>query len=107
MSKGKLAIGAVFGAVAGFVTGVLLAPKSGKETRKDIKGAALKAKNNVVDEAEKAKDFAEEKVKQVRNKAETVVDDVAGKANDLKNRAEQAVEGAKKGFNKKPTTKKK
>jgi len=107
MSKGKLAIGAVFGAVAGFVTGVLLAPKSGKETREDIKGAALKTKNNVVDEAEKAKDFAEEKVKQVRNKAENVVDDVTDKATELKNRAEQAVEGAKKGFNKKPTTKKK
>ena len=106
MSKGKLAIGAVFGAIAGFVGGVLLAPKSGKETRGDIKDAALKAKDTVVDEAEKAKDFAEEKVKQVRGKADEVVADVSGKANDLKGRAEQAVEGAKKGFSKKPNKKK-
>ena len=107
MSKGKLAAGAVFGAIAGFVTGVLLAPKSGKQTREEIKGAALKTKGTVADEAEKAKDFAEEKVKQVRSKAEGVVDDVTDKATELKGRAERAIEGAKKEFNKKPTNKKK
>ena len=33
MSKGKFALGALFGAVAGVIAGVLTAPKSGKETR--------------------------------------------------------------------------
>lgn len=40
----KLAIGALVGAAAGFVAGILTAPKSGKETRQDIKSTANKAK---------------------------------------------------------------
>ena len=36
----KIAIGAAIAAVAGYVAGVLTAPKSGKETRADIKNAA-------------------------------------------------------------------
>ncbi len=45
----KLAIGAAIGVAAGFIAGVLTAPKSGKETRKDIKDTATK----VTREAEK------------------------------------------------------
>lgn len=45
----KLAIGAAVGVVTGFVAGILTAPKSGKETRKDIKNTA----NKVTREAEK------------------------------------------------------
>jgi len=45
----KLALGAVVGVVAGFLTGILTAPKSGQETRADIKQTA----NNVKREAEK------------------------------------------------------
>jgi len=107
MTKGKVAVGAVFGAIAGFVTGILLAPKSGKETREDIKHVALDTKDKVADEAGKAKDAAVKTANDVKNKAEEVVGDVTDKANELKGRAEQAVEGAKKGFNKKPTNNKK
>lgn len=45
MSKGngkKFALGALIGVLAGFVTGILTAPKSGKETRQDIKRTANK-----------------------------------------------------------------
>ena len=105
MSKGKVALGAVFGAVAGFVTGILLAPKSGKETRQDIKNTALKTKDTVVTEAEKAKDATLRKANELKDKAEDVAEDVKGKAVELKGRTEQAIEGAKKGFNKKPAKK--
>lgn len=46
MSKkaSKFAVGAVIAAAAGYVTGILTAPKSGKETRKDIKDTAVKAR---------------------------------------------------------------
>jgi len=45
----KLALGASIAAAAGFITGILTAPKSGKETRQDVKNTA----NNVKREAEK------------------------------------------------------
>ena len=38
----NLALGALFGVVAGFITGILTAPKKGTDTRKDIKDKAEK-----------------------------------------------------------------
>jgi len=40
----KLAIGTAIAAATGYIAGLLTAPKSGKETRKDIHKAAIKAK---------------------------------------------------------------
>ena len=48
-SNKKWALGAVIAAIGGFITGILTAPKSGKETRQDIKDEAVKLKG----EAEK------------------------------------------------------
>ncbi|MFA5003907.1 MAG: YtxH domain-containing protein [Candidatus Saccharimonadales bacterium] len=36
----KFALGAIFAAVAGYIAGILTAPKAGKETRQDIKNKA-------------------------------------------------------------------
>ncbi len=45
MKKGtKVAVGTAIAAGIGYVAGVLTAPKSGKETRKDIQDKALQAK---------------------------------------------------------------
>lgn len=45
MKKGtKVAVGTAIAAGIGYVAGVLTAPKSGKETRKDIQNKALQAK---------------------------------------------------------------
>lgn len=40
----KLAVGAAIVAATGYVAGILTAPKSGKQTRKDIKQSAIKTK---------------------------------------------------------------
>ena len=40
MTKGKFVLGALIGAAAGVVAGMLTAPKSGKETRADLKSKA-------------------------------------------------------------------
>ncbi len=106
MSKVRVAVSAALGAVVGFVSGVLLAPKSGKETRDELLKNAEKAKDKVVNEAAKVKKTAVGKATEVKNKAEEVVGDVADKAAEITKRAEQAVEGAKKGYNKKPVAKK-
>lgn len=118
MSKGKFALGAFFGAAAGLVAGLLTAPKSGKETRADLKEAALKTKDTVMTEAEKAKGVATQKTQEVKQKAEEVaadvkakteevVEEVTDRAVDLRDRTEQAIEGAKKGFSTNPKKAKK
>jgi len=118
MTKAKFALGAIIGAVTGFAAGLLTAPKSGKETREELKEAALKTKETVTTEAEKAKVVAIQKAEEAKLKAEEVVSDVKAKtgevveevtdrAVDFKVRAEQAVEGAKKGFSTDPKTTKK
>lgn len=67
----KLAIGAIVGAAVGVVAGVLTAPKSGKETRDDIKR-----------KAEDVKDTAAKKRDEIVFKAEELSDDVRAKATD-------------------------
>lgn len=51
----KLAIGALIGAAAGLVAGVLTAPKSGRETRDDIKKKAEELKNKADSASDKTR----------------------------------------------------
>jgi gas vesicle protein len=89
MAKGKFALGAMIGAAAGIVAGLLTAPKSGKETRSDIKDKATELKENAARRGAEAKDYSDDMVTDLKEKAE-----------DLKTRGERAFDGAKKGFNK-------
>ena len=43
-STKRLAVGSVVAGAVGYVAGILTAPKSGKETRSDVRNAAVKAK---------------------------------------------------------------
>jgi gas vesicle protein len=52
-------VGILFGAVAGGVTALLLAPASGSETRQKIKDTLRRGKEKVFDRAEEIKDLAE------------------------------------------------
>ncbi|MCL2038258.1 YtxH domain-containing protein [Candidatus Saccharibacteria bacterium] len=65
-SAGKFAIGAAVGAVVGVVAGLLTAPKSGKETRADVKRKAGEAKDFAVDKAGDVKDFATGKASEAK-----------------------------------------
>ncbi len=58
----KLAIGGAIAAVAGYLAGILTAPKSGKETRRDIK-----------DTADKGVDAAEKDVKKLQAELDKVI----------------------------------
>ena len=72
MSKNsKFALGAVFGAIAGVIGGLLFAPQSGEETRKDIKDGANKAIDKMHKEAEKLQKDASGAI----DKAETAIKD--------------------------------
>ena len=46
MPKHKIAFGAIIGAAAGIVAGVLLAPKPGRSIRTDIKAKVKELKQN-------------------------------------------------------------
>lgn len=76
MKGNKLAVGAIIGAAAGVVAGVLTAPKSGKETREDIKQKALEAKDKVASGKDEFIFKAEEVADDVRAKAVEVIDSV-------------------------------
>ncbi len=77
----KVAIGSSVAAIAGYVAGVLTAPKSGKQTRHDIKAAADKT----VVEAEK--DF-----KKLQAELNHVVEDAKNNGGKLSAKARKEVE---------------
>lgn len=87
MSKSKFALGAIIGAAAGVVAGILTAPKSGKETRADIKRKAGELKEEAAEQTERVKEQAGKVVSGARSTAE-----------DYKGRATRAMESAKKEF---------
>jgi gas vesicle protein len=64
--------GLIIGALGGAVAGILLAPKSGEETREDIKKLGLDLKEKAVDTYEKARAEVEKKIKQVKKAGEKI-----------------------------------
>lgn len=86
MAKGtgaakKIAIGTAVAGLAGYVAGILTAPKSGKETRKDIKDTASKS----VKEAEK-------QLKQLHTELDKVLNEAKGKGSDLSDKAKKELD---------------
>ena len=72
----KIAIGTVIAAGAGYLTGILTAPKSGKETRKDIKVTTEKT----VAAAEKVLKKTYSQLSDASTKAKTQVKKLSGTA---------------------------
>lgn len=75
-STKRWAIGAAIAAAAGYVAGILTAPKSGRETRQDIKHAA----ENGMQEAEK-------QLKKLHTQLAAGIADAKDRANSLKGTA--------------------
>ena len=59
-SAQAVALAFLGGAVAGVVAGILLAPKSGKETRRDLRGYARRAEEEVLEKAKEAREALDE-----------------------------------------------
>lgn len=85
----KFAIGALFAGIVGFIVGILAAPKSGKETRQDLKVATKIA----VGQAEKDLKSAHTELKQLIASASVAIKDTSRQA---KKDFEKAIERAKK-----------
>ncbi|MBA3757796.1 YtxH domain-containing protein [Candidatus Saccharibacteria bacterium] len=74
----KFAIGALIAGAVGYLTGILTAPKSGKETREDI-----------VEKAEDVKDSAEDQLQNVHDELNRIIKDTKGKTVALKSKARE------------------
>lgn len=61
-SAQSVALAFLGGAVAGVVAGLLLAPKSGEETRRDLKGYARRIEEDVLEKAKEARTALDETI---------------------------------------------
>lgn len=86
MKKVLAIIGA---AAAGFAAGILTAPKSGKETRKDLKKKAIKLKADTEKVAGKAAAVAKDSVDSLKVGSRKVGDAVTDTAKDVKGNVEK------------------
>jgi len=74
-NTGSFFKGLIAGALGGAIAGILLAPKSGEETREDIKKLAVDIKDKAVDTYEKARGEVEKKIEQVKKAGEKIDED--------------------------------
>ncbi len=72
MNKGKFVLGTVLGAAAGVVAGILTAPRSGDETRADLKARAAELKEEA---SRRADDMKSEKTGIVGVVKDKILDD--------------------------------
>ncbi len=101
---GRFALGALVAAAVGYAAGVLTAPKSGKETRKDIKDATnkkitklekqLKQKHTELNGLLKN---ANEKVIKAKGSAKEELSQLVAKATDAKDKVRVALSGVRDG----------
>lgn len=94
----KWALGAVAAGVAGFLAGILTAPKSGKETRNDIKNVAAKAKSEAERNLKTLHSDLNKKIGEVKvqgeklsGKAKTEYDEVLAKAKAAKEKVREVL----------------
>jgi gas vesicle protein len=100
----KIAIGAIVAGIAGYISGILTAPKSGKETREDIADKAWETKDSVEMQLHDLNDelqslIKEAKVKTVAlsAKAREEFNESVVKAKDAQNKASTVLKAAKAG----------
>lgn len=100
----RLALGAAVAGAAGFLAGLLTAPKSGRETREELLKSAGKTANDVEAQlknlhAELADliDETREKGDELNGKAKREFNSLADLAKDSKNKAQDVLKSAKKG----------
>ena len=81
---GKKIVTGIIAAAAGFAAGILLAPKSGKETRAEIKQKAGEAKEFAVKQAGVVKDKASAGFAAAKKGAGTVAEDAKKAGRDVR-----------------------
>lgn len=100
----KVAVGTAVAAVAGYVAGILTAPKSGKETRQDIKNKAGEAKTEAEQQLHKASEELAEALKQAKattanlsSKAKDEFNEAVIRARDAQSKAASVLKAVRAG----------
>lgn len=100
----RVALGGTLAAIAGYIAGILTAPKSGKQTRKDIKVAtdkgvaeAEKDLKKIHTELSKLVDDAKGNSEKVSVKARKELDGLVDKAKDTKEKAREMISAIHEG----------
>ncbi len=100
----KIAIGSSIAAVAGYVAGVLTAPKSGKQTRGDIKNVADKTAAEAEKDLKKLHtelsdlvDDAKKNGGKLSVKAKKEADEIVEKAKDSKEKVREMISAVREG----------
>jgi gas vesicle protein len=95
---GKVAIGAAITAVAGYIAGILTAPKTGKETREDLKNKAAETYSAAEKELKKLHTElgdviaeAGDKVAELRGKSGKSLDEAVTKGQKAKDKAREVL----------------
>lgn len=106
----KLAIGAAIAGAVGYVTGILTAPKSGKETREDISDKAQDLKEGAEEQLQVTYDELGELIKTAKNKsvalgskARVEFNEAVVAAKDAQNKAGHVLKAIKAGEADDPT----
>lgn len=95
MSKGKFALGALLGAVVGVAAGILTAPKSGKETRAELKVKADNAKKRADKAIADAKEKGQHVYEEVRDQTDAHLKDAKTTMSDYADRVKRAAASAR------------
>ncbi|MDB5165107.1 MAG: exported protein of unknown function [Candidatus Saccharibacteria bacterium] len=100
----RIAIGGTIAAVAGYLAGLLTAPKSGKETREDIKATATKSYSEAEKDLKKLHtelgkviDEAKSNGEKVSGKTQKELTDLLNKAKDTKEKAREMLSAIHEG----------
>ena len=95
MSKGKFAVGAIFGAIVGVAAGLLTAPRSGKETRAELKARANEAKQKADTAIADAKVKSQQVYGEARGHADEHLKTAKSTLDDYTDRVKRAAASAK------------
>ena len=100
----KLAIGTALAGAVGYVTGILTAPKSGKETREDIADKAEDLKEGAEEQLQTAHDELNELIATAKNKsvalgskARVEFNEAVVRAKDAQNKASHVLKAVRAG----------
>lgn len=100
----KIALGSALAGVAGYLAGILTAPKSGKDTREDIADKADDLKDDAADQLVGLNDELKELIKTTKVKtialsstARAEFNEAVVRAKDAQNKAAQVLKAAKAG----------